>query len=292
MSQKTSTPVVPMRAVCAGRYVVDVPASITSVQMGQSYNGITIETRAPATTAQLRADAEKAVAGETRVTDAMTNTMPANLPKDATIHIFEDGNNLYTLRGGIIRSDVGYEFHVQVPGDSVGGAKAAIANLINKLEPRDNFANPSRPGFCIDHGFVAGPSEGSESITLSADWPEQGVKITVTTETNASREEPGLIARMTSLPAPLANLFDKSSEVLRKRSRSVAGRDGDEFDYLDHASSDLALEWRAVRGNDAVSEPAMQLRLETTNGAGKINKDRFLAVWDDILDSVGRRDRG
>ncbi|WP_186172706.1 T6SS immunity protein Tli4 family protein [Burkholderia gladioli] len=161
-----------MRTVCVGRYTIDLPKSATDLKIGQKINGIRIEVQYPADAELLKhkvaADTQP---GTGKAASKLINS-PNSSPESSIFQISEDGQDLHTIHGYMIKSDVLYSFTVQVLSDSVVGAKAAISKLMQLIRPRENLDVPKEAGICIDRGFIPGDREQMESVTMVVNLPE------------------------------------------------------------------------------------------------------------------------
>ena len=180
-------------------------------------------------------------------------------------------------------------FSAGVTNDSLKDAQVAIAQLIQNIQLRDPLAIPSQQGFCIERGFIPGNYSGGETASISADLPDRDASFMMSTNTEAQNTGGNLLARLTNLPLPLANLFSSDTEILRRGSKVIAGREGDEYGYAVKQSQDVSLEWSALTGSDHATEPSMKISMDTNSAISKDARPALVALWDDVLQSVKRR---
>jgi hypothetical protein len=249
--------------------------------MGQSYNGITIEVKAPRNPAQFEREA-----GVAELPDKASDS-PSDLPAGARIHAFDDGSGLQTVRGAVLKGNVAFLLHVQVETESVSGAKIAVANLLRRIRVREPHDVPAEKGFCIERGFIPGSVlEWQETASFGAVLPRSKTEFAFNTDTGDAGTNDGLLAIMSKLPPMLSGFVDKSTQTLRKDTRNVVGRNGDEYGYVVKSSSNVALTWRALPGGDRATQPGIEVRIDTTAGTTEADRGPLLIEWDALLASI------
>ncbi|WP_333997274.1 T6SS immunity protein Tli4 family protein [Burkholderia gladioli] len=278
-----------MRTVCVGRYTIDLPKSATDLKIGQKINGIRIEVQYPADAELLKhkvaADAQP---GTGKAASKLINS-PNSSPESSIFQISEDGQDLHTIHGYMIKSDVLYSFTVQVLSDSVVGAKVAILKLMQLIRPRENLDVPKEAGICIDRGFIPGDREQMESVTMVVNLPEIKSRFGVDFDSGDQGTKENIISRMSNLPLPLANFVSQSSTIVRREERKIDGRKGDEYDLIDKSAKTASFEWSAMPGEDGVREPGIDATLDSYEAVKDQEVGSLLAAWDAILNSLKRR---
>lgn len=273
------------RTVCVGRYTLELPASVSQITMGQTYKGISIDVRNSVNSDQLQAiirqDAEQ------RAKTALL--VPNGVPPGVAIQISDDGSDLKTLRGYVLKGETAFLLSVQVESDSATGAKVAIEDLIRRIRPRDTFEVPTDAGFCIERGFIPGKFEGAETVTLGAELPSVNSEFAFSTDSGNAGTQENLIAKMSNLPVSLASFVSGSTDTLRKDSRKVVGRAGDEYGYVVKDDNTVSLKWSALPGANRSVEPGIETWLQTKAGITQEKQAPLLAMWDAVLSSVKTR---
>lgn len=286
----TSVNAMPLKTVCMGRYTIDIPQSATNVHLVQSFKGINIDVFHPADQQRLHDESTRKAASDAEVTDFHARQLDVQAGGSVnSVHVWQTGNNLYSVHGTALKQDTGFLFSIEVLSDSVPGAKVAISQLIQTIQLRDLFAIPAEPGFCIERGFIPGGYAGGETASISADLNTSDASLVMSTNTEARNIGGNVIDRMSNLPAPLANLLSSDTEILRRGSKVIAGREGDEYCYAVKQSKDISLEWSALTGKDRSNEPMMKVSLDTRAAVPESARPALMALWDEVLKSVRRR---
>lgn len=289
-ASSTTANAAPLKTVCVGRYTIDIPHSATNVRLVQSFKGIDIDVFYPVNQQQLHAEAAHKIASDAEVTDFQPRPVVSQGDNAADpIQVWQSGNGLYTVRGTTLKQDTGFLFSIEVTNDSVQGAKVAISQLIQEIRLRDPFAVPVEQGFCIERGFIPGGYAGGETASISVDLSGPDASLMMSTNTEAKNTGGNLLARMSNLPVPLANLVSSDTEILRRGGKVVAGREGDEYGYAVKQSKDVSLEWSALTGSDHATEPTIKISMDTHSAVPESARPTLIAVWDDVLKSVKRR---
>lgn len=289
-SSSTTANAGPLKTVCVGRYTIDIPHSATNVRLVQSFKGINIDVFYPVNQQQLHDEAAHKIASDAEVTDFQPKQVVSQGDNAANpVQVWQSGNDLYTVRGTTLKQDTGFLFSIEVTSDSVQGAKVAISQLIQEIRVRDPFAVPAEQGFCIERGFIPGGYAGGETASISVDLSSPDASFMLSTNTEAKNTGGNLLARMSNLPVPLANLVSSDTEILRRGGKVVAGREGDEYGYVVKQSKDVSLEWSALTGNDHATEPTIRISMDTHSAVSESTRPTLIAVWDDVLNSVKRR---
>jgi hypothetical protein len=266
------------RPYCIGRYTVDLPAAASEISMGQSYKGITITAKGPWD--QMRFHREVSVG------TIAAGQVPSNLPVGAVIGVTDDGTGLQTVRGAVLKEDTAFLLQVQVVTESTAGAKVAVADLLRRIRLRGLHEVPSEKGFCIDRGFIPGTLEWDETASFGAMLPQSKAEFVFNTDTGDAGTSDGTLATMSKLPPFLSGFMDNATRTLRKDTRQVVGRKGDEYGYLVKNSSNVALTWSVLPGDDRAKQPGIEVRLDTTAGTNEADRGALLTEWDAILASI------
>ena len=280
----------PLKTVCVGRYTINIPHSATNVHLVQSFKGINIDVFYPANQQRLYDEAAHKIASDAEVTDFQpTQVVSQGDNAGDPVQVWQSGNDLYTVRGTTLKQDTGFLFSIEVTNHSFQGAKVAISQLIQEIRLRDPFAVPTEQGFCIERGFIPGGYAGGETASISVDLSGPDASLMMSTNTEAKNTGGNLLARMSNLPVPLANLLSSDTEILRRGGKVVAGREGDEYGYAVKQSKDVSLEWSALTGNDHATDPTMKISMDTRSAVPEGGRPALMTSWDDVLKSVKRR---
>lgn len=289
-ASSTTADATPLKTVCVGRYTIDIPHSATKVRLIQSFRGVNIDVFHPANQQLLHGEMTHKIASDAEVTDFQPKHIASQGDNSTDpVTVWQSGNNLYSVNGVTMKQDTGFLFSIEVTNDSVQGAKVAISQLIQTIRLRDPFAVPTEQGFCIERGFIPGGYAGGETASLSLQLSEPEASLVMSTNTEARNTGGNLLSRMSNLPVPLANLVSSDTEILRRGSKIVAGREGDEYGYAVKQSKDVSLEWSTLTGNDHATEPTMKIAMDTRSAVPEGARPPLMALWDNVLNSVKRR---
>ena len=303
----------PMKTICVGRFLVDVPAEAIVTYRGAGVTGWAISTVADERSESFKTRL-KEKESELRATKNERGGQSLELVHDVSragligrIYIF---NRIWLNMGGmgperieesvsidalIYMNNVSYavkgEFHK--PGD-VRTLEALIAQLV----PRQKEEIPKQAGFCFDRAMIVG---------------EMGVRQHETVAMSAGlHSHPDLAIALTSLaaPRPSKTLLERDAEnsikfeyrsnfhELRKGPRSLNGIPGEEI--LEHVSelngtSSQSFMWESLMSTTDVYLPSLSLEFDTGYGRpGKpvnssMSDNEALALWDRISGSLRRR---
>ncbi|KVZ02608.1 T6SS immunity protein Tli4 family protein [Burkholderia stagnalis] len=230
-----------VKTYCYGRYLVDLPADAQLTGQGYEYD-------------YGRIDASKEdsdLAGFDRRMKTRYEALKAGKQKDGfdvaaerqpakNIRIFELSKKVITFMAGGFEAykwDRGTTFSMQYSGYSVEKLPSVVAGVqgevLDKLQYREPDDIPSKSGFCLGNGFIAGAgtTEQPEEAWMSFRFPQwPGVVVTVRSMTVSKPGEPKLLARLgnASSSRSLSGLLAQV-HVLRKGERIAAGRAGEEM---------------------------------------------------------------
>jgi hypothetical protein len=304
------------KAVCVGRYLVDVPeqANISlSDEMIAGFRVKTVEETEPgfharlaAREAELRArGANGDQGGEGGLIEARTLQSPGFAGRSLIY-----GRSRGYLMAGDKRIDmesVSVEVHVHM-GDlsfslSAEGTKEASAKeaeaLFERLRPRGEDEIPSVPGFCIWRGVFVEPlpEHKNEHAVFHLGLPGHPDIGLALSSTAGGHTDEGLLARaaVTDAEATPNEMF--SVTKLRSGKRSVNGIEGEEV--LERVrelnfTTTYGFMWEALGVSDDPSQANLLLNMETgTNPRpggepvdSSLHEVAALALWDHISSSI------
>ena len=303
------------KTYCVGRFLVDIPADAQI--NGQAYEyllgQVTSDTSAADEQhfAQLMEKREADLKSGKRKDGYMLTAVRTPSP---SIRVFELSQNLLmgpSLALEAYRWDRGRVFSVSQKGFDAKKYPNILSRLqadfLPNLHARNAEDIPSRPGFCLNDGFVAsdGSAHQNEDAGISfkfAKWP--GVLVSIRTMTIAKVGEPTLLQRADSgsVPEAFANVVNRI-RVLRRGHRSINGRDGEELLETVPAEGGYHLHqfrWEAqgTAVGDAL-KPTLIVEFESgmtsVNGdpaRPKLTDDQAIAVFDAVANSLRIRPVG
>ncbi|NYH23034.1 T6SS immunity protein Tli4 family protein [Paraburkholderia bryophila] len=303
------------KTYCVGRFLVDVPADAQINGQAYEYKYGRIDSTTSEESAQHFAQEMT-----TRQADLQSGkqknkyTLSGIKSPAPDIRIFELSRTLLTGPSVGIEAykwDGGHVFSIQHTGFILARYPDVLSTLQTDLLPnlRARGADdiPSRPGFCLENGFIANDGKTSqyEDAGISfkfARWP--GVLVSVRSMTVSKLGEPTLLQRADggSVPDAFKNLVNQI-RTIRHGSREINGRHGEELLETVPTEAGYRLhQFRWEAQGTGVSEPLkptliveFESGMTSVNGEPvrpKLTDDEAVAVFDAVANSIRMRPMG
>jgi hypothetical protein len=300
---------------CVGRFLVDAPRDAQINEQVYEYLLGQVASDTSATDEQHFEELMEKREGDLKAGKRKDGYMlTAVQTPSPTIRVFELSQNLLmgpSLALEAYRWDRGRVFSVSQKGFDAKKYPNILSLLqvdfLPNLHARNAEDIPSRPGFCLNDGFIAsdGRAHQNEDAEISfkfARWP--GVLISVRTVTIAKVGEPTLLQRADSdsVPEAFANVVNRI-RVLRRGHRLINGRDGEELLETVPAEGGYHLhQFRWEAQSTAVGDalkPTLIVEFESgmtsVNGdpvRPKLTDEQAIAVFDAVASSLRIRPTG
>ncbi len=297
------------KAVCFGRYVLDVPEE---AQLILGYQ----EIPAKIITHEDAAGKEKELINAFRKATLIrrpevefTSVVEGPVQNSMLLRYF-GSPYLKSVGSEGIRSFVRAGNHVFEFGWGSGDEESAdqiikkSADIARNLRARDNSEVPKGPGVCIDSGFIAETTGNFQEIfSAGVHFPSHpDISFSVMSNKNASTDGPngvGIIARHEAAMRDQGVVFPIDSELVRLRigKHIVNGWNGEEV-LLRHNGKDGAMihefMWEAIGKTGDLRHPAsVDINLDTGVAANtkyatksSLTDDEAVALWDKLLSSL------
>ena len=302
------------KAVCLGRFVIDVPAGAAVLAGPQIFNGAIetmpsrIHSAAPVIAVkakELRATKHATLSGNLLQDELTIGPISKN-----TIVFFDDVAATRVVSvWGWIRSepiDAIYKGGARLKDDGIRQELDSVNYIAAHLRARDPTEAPPEPGVCLDVGFIADDTGRFQEIFgIGLRFPDlPDVSFSVSSNKNAQQgdsfeDRRAEAKRAAFLVAPMATLFNKvktlregklkvqqgeGSEALFRRPLEEGGGAWHEFQFeyagkrFDHRnpSWDASL-FTGVAHNQAGSRPS------------SLTDEEAMALWDRLMSSVRLR---
>lgn len=301
------------KAVCFGRYVLDVPEEAQLI-LGYQEMPAKIITHENATGKEK--DLVEAFRKMALIEDPeaeFTSVVAGPVPNSLLLRYF--GSPYLKSRGSEgIRSFVPAGNHVFEFGWGSGREESAdqiirqSADIARNLRARDNTEVPKGSGACIDLGFIAETTgKFQEIFSAGVHLPSlPDISFSVMSNKNARTDGPngvGIIARHEAAMRDQGVIFPTDSELARLRigKHIVNGWNGEEV-LLRHNGKDGVMihefMWEAIGKTGDLRHPAaVDINLDTGVAAntkyatkGSLTDDEAVALWDKLLSSLRFRD--
>jgi hypothetical protein len=303
-----------MKAICVGRYLIDVPGQFKLTGMAQTVNGIEIE-RLPKEVASPRSfEMESERMGRT-LKDESSNE--AYHPYGVPISLDSNGRLFTLLRGteaeGVVRT-IGFilrgrsifKLTLDYAFEDLGSARREIGDLAQRITIRDSASPLTTNGLCIDGGFVSGKGFDQEKASASfemAGYPGLTFGVTVQRalppdgQINQKLHE--RYERAWSFPVLGTDPHDLF-KLSRKAAITVNGQEGQELVIVLSEKDAKELKAQAeIYGDGSVErqEYGMLLLNDTHDNIYAPSKklatifpdDTALAIWDAVVKSIRPR---
>lgn len=301
------------KAVCFGRYVLDVPEES---QLILGYQEMPAKIITHQNAAGKEKDLVEAFRKETlmRKPKAEFSSLAAGPVPNSLVQRYFASPYLKSVSGEGIISFVSAGEHVFEFGWGSGDEESAdqiirkSADIARNLRARDNAEVPKGPGVCIDLGFIAETTgQFQEIFSAGVHFPSlPDVSFSVMSNKDASTDGPngvGIIARHEAAMRDQGVVFPVNTELARLRigKHIVNGWNGEEV-LLRHNGKDGAIihefMWEAIGKTGDLRHPAaVDINLDTGVAAntkyatkGSLTDDEAVALWDKLLSSLRFRD--
>lgn len=301
------------KAVCFGRYVLDVPEE---AQLILGYQEMPAKIITHENAAGKEKDLVEAFRNEKlikRPAAEFTSIIAGPVPNSLVQRYFASPY-LKSVGGEGIMSFVPVGNHVFEFGWGSGDEESAdqiisrSADIARNLRARDNAEIPKGPGVCIDLGFIAETTgQFQEIFSAGVHFPSlPDVSFSVMSNKDASTDGPngvGIIARHEAAMRDQGVVFpfDAGLTRLRMGKHIVNGWNGEEV-LLRHNGKDGVMihefMWEAIGKTGDLRHPAaVGINLDTGVTAntkyatkGSLTDDEAVALWDKLLSSLRFRD--
>jgi hypothetical protein len=301
------------KAVCFGRYVLDVPEEAQLILGYQEMPAKIITHENAAGKEKDLVDAFRKEKLIKRPEAEFTSLVAGPVPNSLVQRYFASPY-LKSVGGEGIINFVPVGNHVFEFGWGTGDEESAdqiiskSADIARNLRARDNAEVPKGPGVCIDLGFIAETTgKFQEIFSAGVHFPSlPDVSFSVMSNKNASTDGPngvGIIARHEAAMRDQGVVFPVDTELSRLRigKHIVNGWNGEEV-LLRHNGKDGAIihefMWQAIGKTGDLRHPAsVDINLDTGVAAntkyatkGSLSDDEAVALWDKLLSSLRFRD--
>lgn len=301
------------KAVCFGRYLLDVPEEAQLILGYQEMPAkiITHENANGKEKDLIEAFRKMALIEDPEA--EFTSVVAGPVPNSLLLRYF--GSPYLKSRGSEgIRSFVPAGNHVFEFGWGSGREESAdqiirqSADIARNLRARDNTEVPKGPGACIDLGFIAETTgKFQEIFSAGVHFPSvPDVSFSVMSNKNARTDGPngvGVIERHEAAMRDQGVVFPSDPELARLRigKHIVNGWNGEEV-LLRHNGKDGVMihefMWEAIGKSGDLRHPAsVDINLDTGVAAntkyatkGSLTDDEAVALWDKLLSSLRFRD--
>jgi hypothetical protein len=301
------------KAICFGRYVLDVPEE---AQLILGYQEMPAKIITHENAAGKEKDLVDAFRKETLIEDpeAEFTSLVAGPVQNSLVQRYFASPYLKSVGGEGIISFVPAGNHVFEFGWGSGDEESAdqiirqSTDIARNLRARDNAEVPKGPGVCIDLGFIAETTgKFQEIFSAGVHFPSlPDVSFSVMSNKNASTDGPngvGIIARHESAMRDQGVVFPADAALSRLRigKHIVNGWNGEEV-LLRHNGKDGVMihefMWEAIGKTGDLRHPAaVDINLDTGVAAntkyaikGSLTDDEAVALWDKLLASLRFRD--
>jgi hypothetical protein len=306
-----------MRAICVGRYLVDVPEHAQVSLSGEMIAGFTIdtveETEAAFHIRMAVREAEINASGADGRGGALVAARDLDVP-GAVGRSFIYGRSRGYLMAGDRRIDMesvsveahahigGVTFTLAAKGTEEASAREAEA-LLARLRVRAEDDIPPAAGFCVWRGIFVEPlpEHQNEHIVFHLGLPGHPDMGLALASIAGGTSDEGLLARVTATDAESS--ADELLRVtkLRAGKRSINGIDGEEV--LERVrelnfTTGYGFMWEAAGVRGDLRQPSLLLNMETGTSprpGGKpvdssFHEDAAMALWDRISSSIRLRE--
>lgn len=300
----------PMKTVCLGRFLIDIPAD-SPVSFGQAFragwriSAIASETAERYSVRLETRETELRVAKNEKGWDSLESVMKVDT-KDVQAKIFihqrkwnygiENGKRVDYENVAIEAIAHAGQTSYVISADLIDVIDAnELAQLIKQIRPRTNDEVPSEPGFCFDGGIIRDPFHASlgESTVLFV-----GLKnhpdVAIALDTHAGIEI-GETLFQRDAKNDIRQQYASHFHVLRRGKRALNGIPGEEIlDRVNEPNGSTlhGFMWESLSKKDDVLLPHLSLELDTGKGRpGKpvnssLSDAAVLALWDRISSSL------
>ncbi|MCS0591528.1 T6SS immunity protein Tli4 family protein [Massilia norwichensis] len=301
------------KAVCFGRYVLDVPEEAQLILGNQEMPAEIVTHENAAGKEKDLVEAFRKATLIKRENAEFTSLSAGPVPNSLLLRYF-GSPYLKSVGAEGIMSFVPAGTHVFEFGWGSGDEESAdqiirqSADIARNLRARDNTEVPKGPGACIDLGFIAETTgKFQEIFSAGVHFPSlPDVSFSVMSNKDASTDGPngvGIIARHEAAMRDQGVVFpfDTGLTRLRMGKHIVNGWNGEEV-LLRHNGKDGVMihefMWEAIGKTGDLRHPAaVDINLDTGVAAntkyavkGSLTDDEAVALWDKLLSSLRFRD--
>jgi hypothetical protein len=309
-----------MKAVCVGRYLVDVPVQAEITLSRERVAGFEIDTvEESEATFRDRVAAREVEIGARETgsgrTGGMVEARDLRIPDMVGRTLIYGRNRGYLMEGSHRVEDefVSVEVYAHIAGVSFtlsakfadeGRAKLAEA-LLERLRLRREGEIPAESGFCISHAVFLEPLPVSraEHIAMHMSLPEHPDLAMAFVSMPGGASDSSLLGRVAETDSAASPDERLRVSKLRLGKRNINGLDGEEvleqMRELNFATT-YAFIWEAHGVENDPSQPLLSLELQggiSPRPGGKpvdtsLHEDAVLSLWDSIASSIRLRKNG
>lgn len=302
----------PIRTLCLGRFLVDVPKDVDIISHATEYRADKITTTrrvSPDTFQQLIDQKEKTLRETKHQTEpSLLKSIEKGGDGHSVVIVFREAPTSKALYNTEAYKWMrGTQFFIRSyasPNKTLMAVEMANRSL-SELRYRGDDEIPSEPGFCIDGGFFAGEPEGphyEQTKILFRLKQHPDVIVGVSTWVVMKEGKEGLLARVDRKPIP-DDLKSLVSEVktLRRGERRVGTMVGEELLEtlpLGDTFSTHLFRWEAGGAVKQLYAPQIIVEFETGETPGHsitrptLTDKQAVELFDNIVNSIRRRPTG
>jgi len=311
------------KALCFGRFMVDVPASST-VAWGRSIVGMTVVVY-PDRVGEVRSEAQRFI--EELKSEKAINQDNISLlisiddvrqPEGQIVVGYEDFEAIrgLAIKGYFILNNSGVIIEARPLKDKKDKVVSDIAEIARRLRLRNEIEAPVEPGNCIEYGFLPDKAEMSgeyPKVLLEIgfrlkEFPDTNISIAIRPAQQKFNESNTLEWQLTRLESDLkaedSNHIRLKTRYLRRGKRTIQNW-GEGFEALArspeqpeiHSIHDFGMDFQGV-ANDPL-KPFINIQMQTgiadnEAGAAKplLTDEEAVAVWDKITSTIRIRPTG
>ena len=298
-----------MKAVCFGRYLVNVPAKAEVVIGFAESDEIGIEPTGPLSLASSDSDfGEGLVEHEAELRALKHETEGVRLRgvsdlsggrgkvflyrSDATIHTM-------TVVEALIRRDSAtWRLWCEPTDEDVPYIRRRIDEVAAAIEPRETSAIPTELGACINGGLLRRAPDEGERFLGGARIKELMWTLKIESMTCGPYEKHDQLLTRMAMAIKMVGKAASGTDVLRARDLVLDGRKGQEYVSLYSESGFITFSAHFELYGDATYKvPTLQLMMEAHRPVKRdpqdtrplLSKEEALAVWDAVLKSIRPR---
>ncbi|MEW6760640.1 MAG: T6SS immunity protein Tli4 family protein [Pseudomonadota bacterium] len=309
-----------MKAVCVGRFLIDIPVDV-QVELGRaSIDGINVaafdesseefERRLLDRMAQITNTPDRLGGNKNLESTRVVNTASGLVGK-----IFVHGRTVSegTRAKGLELERYRYEgiaVEAQVHGNGTSIELISenrdlkwtddISNLANKLVANPENRIPAESGFCIDRAYVRDPlrADQGEAIMMAATSLEHpDVKFALFLSAGLEPNRQGLLERSRAADALLTSEQAMRMKTLRATSREINGLNGEELVqsfFEENGATVHSFWWELIGSENSVFTPHILFKMDTGYGEhgplhSSLSAGEAAALWDKVLSSFRPR---
>ena len=314
MTAKTAA--LPMKTICVGRFLLDVPASSVVTYGRAAVTGWDVSTvadeddaafqlRLQKKEATLRAALnEKGLQSLESIREVRTGNQQGRIYvfNRVWLHVIDSSpqrfDEIVSIDALVHMNGVSYEFKGEVHKE---GATKDLESILSHLQSRKRDEIPDEEGFCFDRGMLNGNlgtelHEFTVAFVGMEDHPDLAIALSSIAGTNPGKT---FLQRDAENSVKLENRW--RFQVLREGRRDLNSIPGEEM--LEHVrepngSKLQGFMWESLTSATDVYLPSLSLELNTGHGRpgepidSSLSDAEALALWDKISSSLRRRPFG